>query len=198
MLPTCLQGKAHLWVWFQKSSSSRQPCLLMRLDWSMSNMLKEERKLSEAKSMLWLLLLRSVAKRVGWRKRKEGRKGHSALWSAEAKETETHIWPVCVSSRVSKNTEIFSHFERCSPCEEIERNTVRVWVSEKKMWHFSLLKLHTRKINWWSSHKVFECYNHEELEYSKKDFATGFVVRLYLLIEIYLLYIQFIMDSSLA
>ena len=44
----------------------------------------------------------------------------------------------------------------------------------------------------------FECYNHGELEYSEEDFATGFVVRLYLLFEIYLLYIQFIVDSSLA
>ena len=66
------------------------------------------------------------------------------------------------------------------------------------MRHFSLLKLHTRKINWWSSHGVFECYNHGELEYSEEDFAIGFVVRLYLLLEIYLLYIQFIVDSSLA
>ena len=66
------------------------------------------------------------------------------------------------------------------------------------MRHFSLLKLHIRKINWWSFHGVFECYNHGELEYSKKDFATRFVVRLYLLIEIYLLYIQFIVDTSLA
>ena len=37
-----------------------------------------------------------------------------------------------------------------------------------------------------------------ELEYSEEDFATGFVVRLYLLLEIYLLYIQFTMDTSLA
>ena len=69
------------------------------------------------------------------------------MWSVEAKkkkkqrafglvrraETESHIRPVCVSSRESKivperakHKEIFSHFERCSPCEEIERNTVRV------------------------------------------------------------------------
>ena len=61
-----------------------------------------------------------------------------------------------------------------------------------------MLKLHTRKINWWNSYGVFECYNYGELEYLKKDFATGFMVRLYLLIEIYLLYIQFIVDSSLA
>ena len=59
-----------------------------------------------------------------------------------------------------------------------------------------MLKLHTKKINWWSSHEVFECYNHGELEYSKED--IGFMVRLYLLLEIYSLYIQFIVDSSLA
>ena len=41
-------------------------------------------------------------------------------------------------------------------------------------------------------------YNHGELEYSVEDFATDFVMRLYLLIEIYLLYIQFIVDTSLA
>ena len=46
--------------------------------------------------------------------------------------------------------------------------------------------------------EFFECYNYGELEYSKEDFATGFVVRLYLLLEIYLLYIQFIVDLSLA
>ena len=61
-----------------------------------------------------------------------------------------------------------------------------------------MLKLHKRKINWWISHGVFECYNHGEFEYSEEDFATSFVVRLYLLLEIYLLYIQFIVDSSLA
>ena len=49
-----------------------------------------------------------------------------------------------------------------------------------------------------SFHGVFEYYNHRELEYSEEDFATDFVARLYLLLEIYLLYIQFIVDSSLA
>ena len=43
-----------------------------------------------------------------------------------------------------------------------------------------------------------EFLSHGELEYLKEDFATSFVVRLYLLLEIYLLYIQFIVDSSLA
>ena len=46
--------------------------------------------------------------------------------------------------------------------------------------------------------EFFECYNYGELEYSKEDFATGFVVRLYLLLEINLLYIQFIVNASLA
>ena len=71
-------------------------------------------------------------------------------------------------------------------------------MKKKKGDIFSLLKLHTRNINWWSSHGVFECYNNGELEYSEEDFAIGFVVRLYLLLESYLLYIQFIVDSSLA
>ena len=68
---------------------------------------------------------------------------------------------------------------------------------KKKMRHFFLFKLHIM-INWWSSYRVFECYNHRELEYLEEDFAIGVVVRLYLLLEIYLLYIQFIVDSSLA
>ena len=46
--------------------------------------------------------------------------------------------------------------------------------------------------------EFFKCYNHGELEYLEEDFATGFVVRLYLLLEIYLLYIQFIVNTSLA
>ena len=79
---------------------------------------------------------------------------------------------------------------------EKHNESVREW--KRKRRHFSLLKLHTRKINWWSSHGVFEYYNHGELEYLEEDFATGFVVRLYLLLEIYLLYIQFIVDTSLS
>ena len=49
---------------------------------------------------------------------------------------------------------------------------------------FSLLKLHIRKINWLSSLEIFEFYNHRKLECSKEDFATGFIMRLYLLLEI--------------
>ena len=65
---------------------------------------------------------------------------------------------------------------------EIHSESVRE--SIRKMRHFSLLKLHTRKINWWSSHGVFEYYNHGKFEYSEEDFVTDFVVRLYLLLEI--------------
>ena len=52
-----------------------------------------------------------------------------------------------------------------------------------------MLKLHTRKINWWSSHGVFECYNYGELEYSEEDFTTDFVVRLYLLLDLFVVYL---------
>ena len=80
---------------------------------------------------------------------------------------------------------------------KIKRNTVRVWESEKwKKRHFSLFKLHARNINWWNSHGVFGCYNHGELEYLEEDFTIRFVVRLYLLLKIYLLYIQFIVNTS--
>ena len=65
---------------------------------------------------------------------------------------------------------------------------------KKKNEIFFFLKLLKRKIN---SHGVFECYNNGELEYLKEDLATGFMVKLYLLLKIYLLYIQFIVDSSL-
>ena len=68
-------------------------------------------------------------------------------------------------------------------------------MKKKKGDIFSLLKLHTKKINWWSSHGVFD-YNHGELEHLEEDFTIDFVVRLYLLIEIYLLYIQFIVNTS--
>ena len=39
--------------------------------------------------------------------------------------------------------------------------------------------------------RIYEYYKYGELEYSKENFATDFVVRLYLFLEIYLLYIQF-------
>ena len=41
------------------------------------------------------------------------------------------------------------------------------------MRHFFLLKLHIRKINWWNSRRVFECYNHREFEYLEEDFAIA-------------------------
>ena len=139
--------------------------------------------------VVWLLLMRSDARCVGHvegkeKKKKKAKAIHSFgelkqraifghfVWVLEWAKTQRDIQPL----------------ERCSPCEEIERNTMRVWVKKKKETFF-FPKLHTRKINWWGSHGGFECYNHGELDYSEKDFATRFVVRLYLLLEIYLLYI---------
>ena len=69
---------------------------------------------------------------------------------------------------------------------------------KKKKETFFFTQVTHKEDKWWSSHGVFECYNHGELEYSNEDFATGFVVGLYLLLKIYLLYIQFIVVSSLA
>ena len=51
---------------------------------------------------------------------------------------------------------------------------------KKVTFFFFVEATYTRKINWWSFLEVFECYNHGELEYSDEDFATGFVVRLYI------------------
>ena len=167
--------KAHLWACFQKSSS--QLCLL-------TSLLPQASKVSFWFNAKLSNCVRHAEEKR--RKRKERRKGHSAL--------SEKSW-----NRELKHREIFSHL-RYSPNENIERNAVRVWESEKEKKGdiFSVLKLYTKKINWWSSLRVFECYNYGELECSKEDFAAGFVVRLYLLLEIYLLYIQFIVDSSLA
>ena len=139
------------------------------------------------------------------RKKKE-EKGHSASVCDREKHTmkswrkESHSAIFGVSSRVSKKHKRreLQPFEVQSMWIDKEKRSENVREWKRKMRHFSLLKLHTRKINWWSSHGVFECYNHGELKYSEEDFTTGFVMRLYLLLEIYLLYIQFIVDSSLA
>ena len=61
----------------------------MRLDWSMSNMQKEERNLGEAKSMVWLLLLRSVAKHVGHveeKEKKEAKAIRPTVWELKQKQ----------------------------------------------------------------------------------------------------------------
>ena len=63
--------------------------------------------------------------------------------------------------------------KHCHTCERVK----------KKKETFFFVQVTPRKINWWNSHGVFECYNHGELEYLKEDFATGFVVRLYLLLD---------------
>ena len=133
-------------------------------------------------------------------KKKKKRKKQRVIrpWVRRA-EIESHIRPFCESSRVSKNTKRYlATWEVQSVWRDKEKHSksVREWKRKRRL--VSLLKLHTKNINWWSSHRVFECYNHGEFEHSKEDFVTGFVVRLYLLLEIYLLYIQFIVDSSLA
>ena len=128
------------------------------------------------------------------RKRKERPFGHCVI------EIETHWvkgWSrVCSSIEWAKLQGDIKSFEVQSVWRNREKHSesVREW----KKRDIFLCSSYTRKINWWSPRGVFECYNHGELEYSEENFATNFVVILYLLIEIYLLYIQFIVDSSLA
>ena len=144
-------------------------------------------------------MLQGVWDTLKKKKRKKQRPfGLVVSWSRnrELKQRAIRLIFVWVPKRAKHRKERDSA-ERCSSKNgEKQNESVREWKRKKR--HFSLLKLYTRKINWWSSHRVFECYNHGELEYSEEDFATGFGVRLYLLLEIYLLYIQFIVDSSLA
>ena len=145
LLPICLV-KAHLCAWFQKSSS--QPCLLTRLYWSMSNMLKEERKLGEAKSMVWLLLLRSVAKRVGHAEEKEKKEAKSIRPCGVLKQkqrAEAHrvsaifVW---VLER-AKTQKIESFSWRCSPKNrEKHSESVREW--KRKRRHFFLCSSYTQ------------------------------------------------------
>ena len=137
-------------------------------------------------------------KEIKKKKKKKETKAILPFWRAE--ETSEPFLAILCEFQRQQDTEKESasawevQFEWRDREKHIE--SVREW--KRKMRHFSLLELHTRKINWRSSHEVFECYNHGELEYSEEDFAIGFVVRLYLLFEIYLLYIQFIMYSSLC
>ena len=78
------------------------------------------------------------------RKRKERPFGHECdwvrnklEWGAEAKRAIKPLWE-------KHKWELYE-----LQLEEIAKNTVQVWESEKeKMKHFSLLKLHIRKINW--------------------------------------------------
>ena len=67
-----------------------------------------------------------------WREKKEKKQrpfGLVECWSKKQRASFSQcVW---VPER-AKHKEIFSHFERCNLCEEIERNTVRVWESEKK------------------------------------------------------------------
>ena len=104
-------------------------------------------------------------------------------------ETESHIRPVCVSSRESKTQIDIQPFWKVQSVwrnREKHSESVREW--KRKRRHFSLLKLYTRKINWRNSHRVFECYNHGELEYSDEDFASGFGEIVFTLRDLFVVY----------
>ena len=118
----------------------------------------------------------------------------------QKKETERAIFGqcVCVPEWAKTQRDIQPFWEVQSVWRNRKKHSESVSEWKRKMWHFSLLKLHTRKINLWSSHRIFEYYNHGKFEYLEEDFATGIVVKLYLLLKIYLLYIQFIMNTSLC
>ena len=183
--PTCIV-KAHLWA----CSKSLQI--------QISHLLRNDQDLWE----VWLLLMRSDHKCVVHAEEKEKKeekgKGHSVLWE-ELKQESYFRQFLCEFQREQDiEKERASAWVVQSEWRDRKKHSESVREWKRKRRYFSLLKLHTRKINWWSSHAVFECYNHRELEYSEEDFATGFVVRVYLLLEIYLLYIDFIVDSSLT
>ena len=150
---------------------------------------------------VWLLLMRSVPKSAAIFLRQWLRRLRHAETDKKKKRRKTKAIRPCEQSwnwepflaigwvpERAKTQKRESFSWRCSP-KNREKHSERVREWKRKMRHFSLLKLHTKKINWWIFHGVFGCYNHEELEYSEEDFATGFLVRLYLLLEIYLLYI---------
>ena len=104
-----------------------------------------------------------------WRKRKErSKRPFGVVW--ELKQNKESFGHFGVSSRESKTQKRESFSWRCGPKNrEKHSESVREW--KRKRRHFSLLKLHTRKINWWSSHGVFECYNYEDLEYSELEYS---------------------------
>ena len=148
---------------FQKSSS--QPCLLMRLDSSVSNTPKEERKLGEGKN----------------------KEPYSAL-SEELKQRAIfgHLWWVSERARHIER-ESFSLRGAVQRDREKHSESMREW--KRKRRHFSLFKLHTRKINWWSSHLVF---------IQKKILLLALWWDYIYSLRFNLLCIQFIVDSSLA
>ena len=180
-----------LTVWFQST------CIVKAHSWACSKSLQNKffpfiEKCSKVNCHFLGQWLTRVRHAETDRAEKKESKGHSALLWAKAKQrakAQRAIWPYCVwvPERAKHRKERASAGCAVRRNREKHNESVREW--KRKMRLFSLLKLHTRKINWWSSHGVFGCYNHRELEYSEEDFTTGFVMRLYLLIEIYLLYI---------
>ena len=98
-----------------------------------------------------------------WRKRKERRKSHLASVCDREKHTWVESWSKRAFRPLSDKHKWELQLEEVQPMwrnREKHSESVREW--KRKRRYFSLLKLHTRKINWWSSHAVFECYNHRE------------------------------------
>ena len=70
-----------------------------------------------------------------WRKRKERSKGHLALWEAEVNR-ESFFWPFVWVPERARHRERESFSLRGAIQTKRERNTVRVWESEKEKWDF--------------------------------------------------------------
>ena len=128
--PTCVV-KAHLWACFES------------LQIELSHLLRNDQDLWE----VWLLLMRSDPKHVVHAGEKE-------------KKEENAIWLVCVTKRntrwrveareshsvIVRETQVRASGGAIWRDREKHSESVKEW--KRKMRHFSLLKLHTRKINW--------------------------------------------------
>ena len=91
---------------------------------------------------VWLLLMRSDAKLSKCVRHAEEKR--RVIWPWVESWNRAIFWPLCVSFRASKNTDILSHL-RCTLCEEIGRNTVRVWESKKEKEKIFFFSQVTRK-----------------------------------------------------
>ena len=118
-----------------------------------------------------------------WREKKERKErpfGYGCDWVRNTLEWRAEAQRHSV---IARKTQVRASGGSVQRNREKDSKSAREW---KRKRHFSFF---IGKINWWSSFKIFEYYNYEELEYSERDFAIDFAVRLYLLLEIYLLYI---------
>ena len=113
-----------------------------------------------------------LSKHVRYAEEKRRKRKERPFGPKRRAETKSHFLAIFVwvlERERHRETESFS-LRGAVRMKRLERNTVSVWESEKekRIHFFFLLKLHTRMINWWSSHGVFECYNYEKLEYSEE------------------------------